>query len=199
MEVTQTKRTSIRRHKDRASYDLTLIQSIIEDCVIGHIAFDHEGSKHSIPMPLWCVGDYMYCHSAINGRLANLAGEQTVCVSFAIVDAVVMAKAALRHSLNYRSVVVYGQFEPVEANTEKLIALEQFMTLFDIDEYRWAKVRQPSRKELNATAMMKLSLSESVAKVRTGPAHDVGADLAIDVWAGIVPKLHTYGEPIAVE
>lgn len=196
MEVMQTKRTTVKRHKDRACYELSLIKSIIADCVIGHIAFDHNGSKHSIPMPLWCVGDYIYCHSAVSGRLAQLAEGQAVSISFAIIDAVVMAKAALRHSLNYRSAVVYGQFVAVTTQAEKMIALEHFMAMFDIDEYRWDKVRQPSCKELNATAMMKLSLSESVAKVRTGPPEDVKADLAIDVWSGIVPLLHSYGEPI---
>ena len=194
MKLTKTKRTTVTRISKRASYDKQLVHKIITEAVIGHMSFYYNGSVHSIPLPFWCIEDYLYCHFSVNSRLVGLAeDENDVCISFTIVDGLVFAKSAFRHSMNYRSAVVYGQFELLHDDAEKIKAMKQFMNLFD--EKRWDRVRAPNKKELNVTAILKLPLKEAVVKIRQGPPMDKKMDLDRDVWAGIIPKLYSYGKP----
>jgi len=190
---TKTNKTTVKRAAQRASYDDHLIKQIISECLIGHLSFVTHHHSHSIPMPFWHSGEYLYCHCSVNSRLTRLVDHGDVCISFAIIDALVLAKSAFRHSFNYRSVVVYGQFSAVNDDREKMYAMQQFMNLFD--KQRWNKIRTPNKKELNATALLKLRLTETVAKVRTGPPKDKQADLNHPVWAGIIPKYSVYGTP----
>lgn len=190
-ELNQTRRTTINRVATRASYDCKLIKETIKTCIIGHLSFLYNNSVHSIPLPFWCVDEYIYCHCSAQSQIASLSDATSICVSFAIIDALVMAKSAFRHSFNYRSVVVYGEFTTVECDQEKMKAMENFMSLFDKD--RWNKIRIPNKKELNATAILKLPLHESVAKIRSGPPNDLKSDKARDVWSGIIPRLYSYG------
>ena len=193
-QTTKTKRTTVTRAPQRASYDIQLLQEIIKESIIGHLSFNHDNSVHSIPMPFWCIGAYLYCHCSVGRRLSKLVdSHQDSCISFAIIDALVLAKSAFRHSFNYRSVVIYGQFELVIDNQEKMKAMKKFMELFDKE--RWGEARIPNKKELNATAILKLPLKEAVTKMRKGPPNDKKADLDREVWTGIIPKLYSYGKP----
>lgn len=193
--LAKTKRTTVNRSPERASCDEQFIKKIITECVIGHLSFSFEDSVHSIPMPFWHIKDYLYCHCSVNSRLANLVDQRDVCISFAIADALVFAKSAFRHSFNYRSVVVYGKFELVKDSHEKIQIMKNFLELFD--KTRWNKIRIPNVKEINATAILKLPLTEAVAKTRSGPPNDLKTDLDRDVWSGIIPKKYSYGEPEA--
>lgn len=195
MKLTQTERTKVNQTPDRASYEQDLLYSIIDSVYIGHIAFTTQTGSHSIPLAFWRIDDFIYCHCSANSRLTKLSdNKQEVCISFAIVDGIVFAKSAFRHSLNYRSAVVYGQFECLKNNSEKLKAMKHFVE--SIDKTRWDKIRTPNEEELDATTIMKMSLKEAVAKVRTGPATDKECDKDLDVWTGIIPYLHQYGDPI---
>lgn len=193
--LNKTKRTTVKRMATRALYDLQLIKEIIKTCVIGHLSFFYDDSVHSIPLPFWCIEEHVYCHCSVASRIVFLVGLENICVSFAIVDALVLAKSAFRHSFNYRSVVLYGKFTLVECNQEKMLAMKKFMELFDED--RWNRIRIPNEKELNVTTILKLPLNEAVAKMRSGPPNDLEADKALDVWSGIIPKIYSYGNPEA--
>lgn len=104
-----------------------------------------------------------------------------------------LAKSAFSHSANYRSVIVYGTFELVEEDADKIEAIKKLMGLFD--PKRWEQVRPPNIQELKATAVLRMPLEEVVAKIRTGPPVDKKEDLDQDAWSGVIPLLHTYGKP----
>lgn len=193
MSLAKTSKTTVNRLPARASYDKELLNSIIDEAKCGHLAFSLDNQPHSIPMLFWRDDEWLYCHCSTVSRLKQLVG-QDVCISFAIVDGYVYAKSAFHHSMNYRSAVIYGQFEQIaDESAEKLSALNGLIDLFD--ESRWDKIRQPDRKELNATAVLKLKLTEAVTKVRSGPPSDKTSDEQLDVWAGVIPLLHSYGTP----
>lgn len=186
MKLAKTPRTTVKRMPKRAAYEHDKIVAVIQEAIIGHMAFTSESGVHSIPLPFWHDNGYIYCHFSIQSRLKNLGVEkQDVSISFTILDGLVLAKSALHHSMNYRSVVVYGQCEPVIENAEKFQQLKQFMDV--IAPERWQDIRQPNHKELNATAMLKLPLTEAVIKQRVGIAEEKKSDLTRKVWAGIIP------------
>ena len=194
MILNKTAGTTVKRNPKRASYDTTKIKAIIDEAMTGHLAFTRNNETHSIPLLFWHHNDYLYCHAAINGRLATLARNKTsVCISFVIQDGIVLAKSALHHSMNYRSAVVYGSFGLVSDHDEMTNAFHALMNL--IDQQRWATVRPPTAKELNACAMLKLPLKEAVMKQRIGFADDKKSDLTIDAWTGVIPIEHHLSTP----
>ena len=193
-----TQLTKVKRQPKRASYALPFIKAIIEECIIGHMAFMMDKQAHSIPLPFWVYADHLYCHCAIQSRLIQLAqSSQKVCISFSITDGYVLAKSAIKHSMNYRSAVVYGSFNLVENHDEMQQAFATFINIIQND--RWQQVRQPNKKELNATCMLKIPLTEAVAKSRTGPPHDLKSDLKRHVWSGEIPIYTNKGEPVPDE
>ncbi|MDF1761182.1 MAG: pyridoxamine 5'-phosphate oxidase family protein [Coxiellaceae bacterium] len=195
MLLDKTARTAVTRNPERASYDKAQLLAIIEEARFGHLAFTLANQTHSIPLLFWHHNDHLYCHAAINGRLATLAERKTeVCISFVILDGIVLAKSALHHSMNYRSAVIYGQFELTNEQKEMTKAFKQLMD--NIDPQRWQTVRPPNTKELNATAMLKIPLKEAVIKQRTGFAADKKSDLTINAWTGVIPITHPQGQPL---
>lgn len=194
MKIIKTKRTKIARTPKRASYDRELLNKIIDEAIVGHLAFANNLGVHSVPMSFWRDQDYIHCHCSNKSRLASLAQNRSdVCISFAIFDGLVLAKSAFRHGMNYRSAIVYGKPELVEDEGEKLHLLKKFMDSFDTK--RWDMVRAPSPKELNVTAILKISLAEASVKVRQGPPIEEKTDLQRDIWSGVMPRNHSYGEP----
>jgi len=187
MEFKQTPRTKVTRTAKRASYDKDLFNSIVDEVKFGHLAFADDNSVHSIPMLFWRNGDFLYFHCSAGSRLAKLNEPgKNVSISFAIMDGYVFAKSAFRHSVNYRSAVIYGQCELVaNASTEKI---ETFKKLIDLyDKNRWKQIRRPSPEESAATTLLRLPIVEAVVKVRTGPPSDKDEDKNLNVWAGVIP------------
>ncbi len=132
------------------------------------------------------LGDTLYIHgSAIGRMLQTLAGGVEVCVSVTLLDGIVFARSAFSHSMNYRSVTVFGTAREVTDGDEKLRALEA--TVEHVATGRWHDARQPNDKELAATTVVAIPLGEASAKVRTGGPKDADADYALPIWAGVVP------------
>jgi nitroimidazol reductase NimA-like FMN-containing flavoprotein (pyridoxamine 5'-phosphate oxidase superfamily) len=139
------------------------------------------------------VGDVVYLHgSAASRMIRTLEAGVPVCLTVTLVDGVVLARSAFHHSMNYRSVVVVGEATQVTDPGELLRALEAFTEA--LVPGRWDEVRAPNRKELKATHVLALALTEASAKVRTGPPVDDEEDYALGVWAGVVPLGLTPGE-----
>jgi uncharacterized protein len=126
--------------------------------------------------------------------LRNLASGIEVCVTVTLFDGLVLARSAFHHSMNYRSVVVFGTALPVEDKDEKTNALRVISE--QILKGRWADVRPPNPKELKATSVLALPISDASAKIRTGPPADDEEDYSLKVWAGILPVRQTAGDPI---
>lgn len=178
-------RTEVRRKPQRADYDRATIEAILDEALICHVAFSHAGSVHCLPTACWRSGDHLYIHGAANSRMASavLAGECSVCVAH--LDGLVLARSAFHHSMNFRSVVVYGRFEEVTDPGVKAAEFEAFVE--HVSPGRAALVRAPSPAEMAGTRLLRIALDEASAKIRSGGVIDAEDDMAIPVWAGVVP------------
>ena len=192
---TSTPRTRVRRLPKRGGYDRATIDPILDEALIAHLGFVVEGQPFVIPTLHARVDDVVYVHgSAASRTLKHLAKGFPACLTVTLVDGVVLARSIFNHSMNYRSVVLLGQAEPVTERTEKLAALVAFSER--ILPGRWDEVREPSAKELKATSILRLPITEASAKVRSGPPGDDEPDYAIPVWAGVIPTALVQGTPV---
>jgi nitroimidazol reductase NimA-like FMN-containing flavoprotein (pyridoxamine 5'-phosphate oxidase superfamily) len=184
-ELTMTTRTKVRRLKDRATYNKHRIYQLIDDSLFATIAFYDGRDVHAIPTAIWRNKDYLYIHGSNGSRLLKcLQGEHDVCVSITRPEGLVLARAALRHSMNYHSVCIYGAFEKV-AETTKKDHMQRFLEHWMPG--RWQYVRPPDKNELAATTIMRIRIIEAVLKSRQGPPNEAEEDLKFSVWAGVVP------------
>jgi uncharacterized protein len=188
-----TARTTLRRLADRGSYDVALVHSILDEALICHVGFTVDDHPYVIPTIHTRVDDTLYLHGSPASRmLRNLKDGVDVCVTVTVVDALVLARSAFHHSLNYRSVLVLGRADAVGPGEEKRAALEALVD--HIAPGRSAEARPPSDFEMRSTLLLALALQEVSAKVRTGPANDDEADLTLPVWAGQLPLKTVAGE-----
>lgn len=193
--LTITQRTQIKRLPQRGNYDRALIHQILDEALICQVGFVVDGQPFVIPTAYGRVGDYLYIHGSPASRmLRTLKAGVEVCVTVTLLDGLVLARSAFHHSMNYRSVVIFGKATLVEAASEKLEALKAFTD--HVMPGRWAEVRPPNPQELAGTLVLSLPLEEASAKVRTGPPKDDDADYALPVWAGELPLHQTTLQPI---
>jgi uncharacterized protein len=187
-------RTRVRRVPARGIYERETIDGILDETLISHVGFVHDGQPVVIPMLHARVGDRLYLHGSAASRLLRTLGKGVpVCATTTLVDGLVLARSAFHHSVNYRSVVVLGRAGLVEPEQERLRALELFME--KLVPGRWPEVRPPTRQELKGTRVLALPLDEASAKVRTGPPVDDDEDYALPVWAGVLPMRTVVEEP----
>jgi nitroimidazol reductase NimA-like FMN-containing flavoprotein (pyridoxamine 5'-phosphate oxidase superfamily) len=201
IEITQsdslaiTQRTNIKRLPQRGNYDRSLIEQILDEALICQVGFVVEGQPFVIPTAYGRVGDRLYIHGSPASRmLRTLKAGVEVCVTVTLLDSLVLARSAFHHSMNYRSVVLFGTATVVETVAEKLEALQAFTE--HVVPGRWAEVRSPTTQELAGTLVLSLPLNEASAKVRTGPPKDDAADYALPIWAGELPLRLTSLTPV---
>jgi uncharacterized protein len=193
-----TERTRVIREPQRGVYDRDAIYKILDEGFICHVGFAIDGQPFVIPTMYARVGDAIYFHgSAASRMLRNVSAGVSVCVTVTLVDGLVLARSVFNHSMNYRSVVALGKATLVDASAEKLEALRGFTE--KILPGRWEEARQPNEKELKATSILRLALTEVSAKVRVGPPEDDAEDYALGIWAGVLPMGLKSGEPIRDE
>ncbi|AMC35541.1 pyridoxamine 5'-phosphate oxidase family protein [Janthinobacterium sp. B9-8] len=191
-----SRRTRIRRAPERAQYDQETLYQIIDAAYLCHIAFYDGTSTHCIPTACWRSGEHLYIHGSNGGRLMKLLAKGVeASVAITHLDGLVLARSAFNHSMNYRSAVIYGQFEQVIAEVDKSAALDALMD--KIASGRKDEVRPGNSKEIGATIVLRVSLSEAAAKVRSGGPMDDEKDMQIGVWAGVLPleQVQTTPEP----
>jgi nitroimidazol reductase NimA-like FMN-containing flavoprotein (pyridoxamine 5'-phosphate oxidase superfamily) len=193
--VQPTERTRVVREPHRGAYDRETIYAILDEGFVCHIGFSVEGQPYVIPTMFARVGDAVYFHgSAASRMLRNLAAGLPVCLTVTLTEGLVLARSVFNHSMNYRSVVALGTAGVVEDATEKLAALRGFTE--KILAGRWNEARQPNDKELKATSILRLPLTEASAKIRVGPPQDDAEDYALRVWAGVIPLRLVAGAPV---
>ena len=193
---TPTERSEVKRLPKRAVYDRDLVYSILDAGYVCHVGFAVDGQPYAIPTGYARAGDRVYIHGSPASRMLRAIEQGAeVCLTVTLLDGFVLARSAFHHSMNYRSVAVFGRARLVTDPGEKLEALRAVVE--HVWPGRWAEVRQPNERELNATSVVALPLDEASAKVRTGPPLDDEADYALPVWAGVVPVRMELGEPVA--
>ena len=190
-----TPRTRVRRKPARGGYDRELIHSILDEAISCHVGFVDDGIPYVMPTIHARIEDTLYLHGSKASRMLKVLGEGVpCCVTATLVDGLVLARAALHHSLNYRSVVVLGTAEPVTEEEEKRAAFEAVVE--HIIPGRTAEARAADAADLKATQIVRLPLDEVSAKVRTGPPVDERGDMDLPVWAGELPLRTVTGEPV---
>jgi nitroimidazol reductase NimA-like FMN-containing flavoprotein (pyridoxamine 5'-phosphate oxidase superfamily) len=198
MTLLQTERTKLKRLPKRGHFDRETVYGILDEGFICHIGFAPEGQPFVIPTGYARVDDKLYIHGSQASRtLRTLSGGVDACVTVTIVDGLVLARSAFHHSMNYRSVVIFGRATLVEEREEKMAALLALSEHFI--RGRWAEVREPTEQEMKLTTVLSLPLVEASAKVRSGPPLDDEEDYALPVWAGVIPLRLEAGEPVSDE
>ncbi len=181
-----TDRTRVLREANRAVYDRATIYQILDEALVCHVGFAADGQPFVIPTMYARVGEDLYFHgSAASRMLRGLSAGLPVCITVTLADGLVLARSVFNHSMNYRSVVALGQANLIDDPAEKLRALHAFTE--KLLPGRWNDARQPNEKELKATSILKLPLTEVSAKVRTGSVEDDADDYSLHVWAGVIP------------
>ncbi len=193
-EIKRTTRTRVRRIPKRGAYDRETINQILDEGFVCHVGFTVEGKTFIIPTGYARDGDTLLIHGSAASRMMRALSEGIeVCVTVTLIDGLVLARSAFHHSMNYRSVVIFGTAELIEDEAEKYEALRLFTE--HLVPQRWDEVRPPTAKELKATTVLRLPIQEASAKVRTGNPVDDEADYDLDVWAGVLPLKILAGQP----
>jgi len=184
--LSNSQRTQIKKSARKAVLEHQKLYDIIDESLIAHIAIEQESGPVVIPMLAWRVDNMVYIHGAKNSRLLrNLKNGAQTCLTFTLFDGWVLARSAFHHSAHYRSAVVFGQFTSIEDDQEKDRLLNLFIE--QIAPGRCEDVRLSNAKELAATELLALPLTEASVKVSAFGVNDDDADLDVPAWAGILP------------
>ena len=196
MDLSRTPRTTLKRLPKRGSHEREVIDRILDEGFICHVGFVVDGQPFVIPTGYARIEGNLIIHGSQASRMLRVLGQGIdVCVTVTLIDGLVLARSAFHHSMNYRSVMVFGRARVIDDRAEKLQAL------FALSEHmiprRWQDVREPSEEELQQTTVLSLPIEEGSAKIRTGPPLDDEEDYALPVWAGVIPLKVVAETPIA--
>jgi nitroimidazol reductase NimA-like FMN-containing flavoprotein (pyridoxamine 5'-phosphate oxidase superfamily) len=198
MQPLKTKRTTVKRLPKRAAYQRDVLNAILDEALICHLGFVHEGQPYVIPTGFARDGDTLFVHGSPASRmLRTIATGVPVCLTVTLLDGMVVARSAFHSSMNYRSVVVLGTATPVLDRERKLHAMRALVD--NLIPGRWDDLRPITEKELRATDVLEIPLLEASAKLRTGGPNDDEEDYALPIWAGVVPLALTPSRPVPDE
>lgn len=194
-EYEQTKRNRVTRLPERAKYDEDTIFGIVDEALICHIGFVVDGKPYVIPSIHARDGNRLLLHGSSASRMLKHFKEgHDLCVTITLLDGLVLARSVFHHSMNYRSVVLFGNGRIVEERNQKMHGLKVLTE--HLVPGRWEDARLPSEQELNATTLISMSIDEGTAKIRTGHPGDDDADYVLPVWAGVIPMRQQTLPPI---
>jgi hypothetical protein len=194
-ELQKTDRTTISRHDERGSYDRQIAYAILDEALVAHVGLDTGNGVMVIPMTYARMGDELILHGAVASRwLRSFEKGRPISVCVTILDGLVLAKSAFSHSMNYRSVVAFGDARVVRDREKKIAA---FNALLDhLIPGRWNDSRQPDQKEIDATIVLAMPIDEASVKIRSGPPKDAARDLDLPYWTGVIPVSLSSGTAI---
>jgi nitroimidazol reductase NimA-like FMN-containing flavoprotein (pyridoxamine 5'-phosphate oxidase superfamily) len=191
-----TPRSRVKRHPERAHYDRDTVFAILDAALMCHIGYMIDGKPYVTPTLFWREGERLYWHGSSASRmLRTQTAGIPVCVTVSHVDALILARCAFRHSLNYRAVMAFGTAAIVDDPAEKEAGFNAFIER--IYPGRTSIMRGISRQELKATTLMGMTIEDASAKIRSGGPIDLETDYAADCWAGTLPIAQVMGVPIA--
>lgn len=192
----QTERTTMSRHDERGSYDRELAYAILDEALVAHVGLRTGHGVTVMPMTYARQGDELLLHGAVASRwLSGTEEGHPISVCVTLLDGLVLARSAFAHSMNYRSVIAFGQAHVVTGVSDKVAAFRALVE--HLVPGRWDDCRQPDPKEIAATTVLSMRLEEASVKVRAGPPKDAKRDEGAPHWAGVIPLALTAGEAIA--
>ena len=192
--LSSTARSTLGRHSERARTDRSELYAVLDEGMICHLAVVLDGAPVVLPTCYGRIGDTLYLHGSTGATSLRGGVHTPVCVTVTLLDGLVYARSVFSHSANFRCAVVHGVPVPVTSDDEKLAALRAIVE--NVTPGSWDHARTPSRKELAATSVLALALTEASVKVRTGPPGDADSEDATGpAWAGVLPVQTTFGPP----
>ncbi len=195
MDLKQSDRTTISRHDERASYDRETANAILDEGMVAHVGLDTGSGVMVIPMTYARMGDEIVLHGAVaSSWLSSFEEGRPVSVCVTLLDGLVLAQSAFSHSMNYRSLVCFGDATIVTDEVKKAAAFRAFVD--HLVPGRWDDTRQPDRKETDATTVLSVPIDEASIKIRSGPPKDAAKDLDEGHWTGVIPLEMISGSPI---
>lgn len=195
--LSSTARTRLGRAKYRGSHDRNDLYDVLDTGLVCHLGVVTDGHPMVVPTGYGRLGETLYLHGSTGARSLRAAAGNEVCVTVTHVDGIVLARSVFHHSVNYRSAMIYGRARLVEDEDERLTGLRVLTE--HLAPGQWDYARQPSPKELAATAVLALPLDEASVKLRGGGAVDEQEDYALPIWAGVLPLVTSWGEPVPDE
>ncbi|MCO6511653.1 MAG: pyridoxamine 5'-phosphate oxidase family protein [Aridibacter famidurans] len=187
---------TVRRQASRGKYDRETVFGILDEAFLCHVGFSVKEQPFVIPTLYARDGETIFIHgSSISRMLKNLSDGLRACITVTITDGIVLARSAFHHSMNYRSVTVFGKGTLVEDENEKVRALELISE--NVLPGRWSDSRGPTKKELDVTSVIAIRIEEAAAKIREGGPKDDKRDYELPIWAGVVPIVQETREPVA--
>ncbi|MFV2196696.1 pyridoxamine 5'-phosphate oxidase family protein [Nocardiopsis sp. LOL_012] len=189
--LSTTARTRLGRAKHKARTDRSDLYDLLDAALVCHLGVVADGTPMVVPTCYGRIGDTLYLHGSTGARSLRAGGE--ACLTVTLLDGIVLARSAFHHSVNHRSAMVYGVLRTVTDEQERLAGLRALTE--HLAPGRWDAVRPPGPKERAATRVLALALDEASVKVRTGPPVDDEEDLALPVWAGVLPVHRVFGAP----
>lgn len=193
--IETTAKTKLKRLPKRGNFERETINQILDEAFICHVGFIVNGQPFVIPTAFARDGENLIIHgSAASRMMRNLSEGIDVCVTVTLIDGMVLARSAFHHSMNYRSVVIFGKAKLVEDEAEKNEALRLFTE--HLIPNRWDEIREPNSKELKGTTVLSLPITEASAKIRTGNPVDDEEDYELNVWAGVIPLYLQAGKAV---
>jgi nitroimidazol reductase NimA-like FMN-containing flavoprotein (pyridoxamine 5'-phosphate oxidase superfamily) len=194
VQLSETPRTTITRLPERGRSDRADLYAVLGAGLVCHLGFVRDGAPVVLPTGYGRIGDTLYVHGSSGAGWARAVDGAPVCVTVTHLDAIVYARSVFDHSMNYRSAVVHGIARGVDDAAEKLAGLAAVSE--QLAPGSWDYARQPSKRELAATAVLAVDLAEASVKVRSGPPSDDPTDLGSGLWAGILPVRTVLGAPV---
>lgn len=194
-DLKKTDRSQVKRLHLRGSYDRAAANAILDSGLMCHVGYIIDGTPYVTPTCYWRDGDKVYWHGSSASRmLRTVSGPVPVSFTVSHLDGLVLARSGFHHSVNYRSVMLFGEAHQIEDADEKLRTLEVFTER--LTPGRWQEVRETTDQELKGTTIVWMNIDEGAAKVRTGGPVDDEPDYDLDIWAGVVPISTVIGAPI---
>lgn len=194
----RTERSTLRRKKERGHFDRATVHAILDEALVCHVGFTVDGGTVVLPTAFARIGDVFYLHGATgNGMLRALASGLEACVTVTILDGLVLSRSAFHHSMNYRSVVLFGTVERVTDEAEQRDALAALLD--HTAPGRSVDARVPTAEELRAVLVLRFPIVEGSAKIRTGGPKEESVDLGLPIWGGHIPLTVVAGAPVADE
>ena len=197
-DLTPTTRSRVKRLRERGAYDFDTIASILDAGLLCHVGYIIDGHPYVTPTAYWRDRDHVYWHGSSASRmLRTLEKGVDACFTVSHLDGLVLARSGFNHSINYRSVMLFGRARKIEGEGAKLRALESFLER--MFPGRWQQLRPATTKEIKATTVLRMAIEEGSAKIRTGWPHDDEDDYGWPVWAGVVPVRAVTQQPLPDE
>ena len=188
-------RGRLRRTPEKAAYDRATVNAILDACPTAHVGYVLNGAPLVTPTLQWREGDHVYWHGSAASRMLRTVQGAQVCLTVTITDGLLLARSGFEHSINYRSVMLFGHAHLVEDLEAKARHLQTMMD--QMFPGRWPQLRPMTDKELKATTLLSLEIDEASAKISAGMPDDPPQDKTWPVWAGIIPVSQSFGAPEA--